>query len=105
MRPAEARISLLSVPCTASTSLKCIVTVDEKPQIQALKRTAPTLPMLATAPERATHDYDRNGTCDLFAALDKSRLLLTALLKAPSIGATQQWPGRLARAQWDARNC
>ena len=44
--------------------------VDEKPQIQALNRTAPTFPMLPTTPARATHDYERNGTCDLFAALD-----------------------------------
>ncbi len=44
--------------------------VDEKPQIQALNRTAPTLPMLPTTPRRATHDYKRNGTIDLFAALN-----------------------------------
>ena len=44
--------------------------VDEKPQIQALNRTAPTLPMLPTTPARAMHDYERNGTCDLFAALN-----------------------------------
>ena len=47
-----------------------VFAVDEKPQIQALDRTAPTLPMLPTTPARATHDYVRNGTCDLFAALD-----------------------------------
>ena len=47
-----------------------VFAVDEKPQIQALNRTAPTLPMLPTTPARATHDYERNGTCDLFAALD-----------------------------------
>jgi transposase len=47
-----------------------VFAVDEKPQIQALDRTAPTLPMLPTTPERATHDYERNGTCDLFAALN-----------------------------------
>jgi len=47
-----------------------VFAVDEKPQIQALDRTAPTLPMLATTPQRATHDYERNGTCDLFAALE-----------------------------------
>ncbi len=46
-----------------------VFAVDEKPQIQALNRTAPTLPMLPTTPARATHDYQRNGTCDLFAAL------------------------------------
>ena len=47
-----------------------VFAVDEKPQIQALNRTAPTLPMLPSTPARATHDYQRNGTCDLFAALE-----------------------------------
>lgn len=47
-----------------------VFAVDEKPQIQALNRTAPTLPLLPTTPARATHDYQRNGTRDLFAALD-----------------------------------
>ena len=47
-----------------------VFAVDEKPQIQALNRTAPTLPMLPTTPARRTHDYQRNGTCDLFAALE-----------------------------------
>jgi transposase len=50
-----------------------VFAVDEKPQIQALDRTAPTLPMLPTTPKRATHDYERNGTVDLFAALDIAR--------------------------------
>jgi transposase len=42
-----------------------VFAVDEKPQIQALNRTAPTLPMLPTTPARATHDYQRNApaTC------------------------------------------
>ena len=47
-----------------------VFAIDEKPRIQALNRTAPTLPMLPTTPERATHDYERNGTCDLFATLN-----------------------------------
>jgi transposase len=47
-----------------------VFAIDEKPQIQALNRTAPTLPMLPTTPQRATHDYQRNGICDLFAALE-----------------------------------
>jgi transposase len=47
-----------------------VFAVDEKPQVQALNRTAPTLPMLPTTAQRATHDYERNGTCDLFAALE-----------------------------------
>lgn len=47
-----------------------VFAIDEKPQIQALNRTAPTLPMLPTTPAKATHDYERHGTLDLFAALD-----------------------------------
>lgn len=47
-----------------------VLCVDEKSQIQALDRTAPTLPMLPGTPERATHDYKRWGTSSLFAALD-----------------------------------
>jgi transposase len=47
-----------------------VLCVDEKSQIQALDRTAPTLPMLPGTPQRATHDYKRNGTSSLFAALD-----------------------------------
>lgn len=50
-----------------------VFAVDEKPQIQALDRTAPTLPMLVGTPARATHDYLRHGTLDLFAALDVAR--------------------------------
>jgi transposase/transposase-like protein len=47
-----------------------VFAVDEKPQVQALNRSAPTLPMLPTTPARATHDYTRHGTLDLFAALN-----------------------------------
>jgi transposase len=47
-----------------------VLCVDEKSQIQALDRTAPCLPMLPTTPARRTHDYVRNGTTSLFAALD-----------------------------------
>lgn len=50
-----------------------VFALDEKPRIQALNRTAPTLPMLPTTPQRATHDYLRHGTVDLFAALDIAR--------------------------------
>ena len=44
--------------------------VDEKPQIQALERTAPLLPMQPGQAERRTFDYRRHGTTSLFAALD-----------------------------------
>lgn len=47
-----------------------VLCVDEKAQIQALDRSAPTLPMLPGTPARATHDYERNGTSSLFAALN-----------------------------------
>jgi transposase len=47
-----------------------VLCVDEKSQIQALDRTAPTLPMLPGTPERATHDYQRHGTSSLYAALN-----------------------------------
>ncbi len=59
-----------------------VFAVDEKPQIQALDRTAPTLPMLPTTPQRATHDYERNGTVDLFAALDIARGTVISDLRA-----------------------
>jgi transposase len=47
-----------------------VFSVDEKPQIQALERTAPVLPMVPGTPERRSHDYERHGTVDLFAALN-----------------------------------
>ncbi|MDQ3632070.1 MAG: IS630 family transposase [Actinomycetota bacterium] len=47
-----------------------VLCVDEKSQIQALDRSAPTLPMLPGTPARATHDYKRHGTSSLFAALN-----------------------------------
>jgi transposase len=47
-----------------------VVYVDGKPQIQALERTRPVLPMRPGIPERHTHDYIRHGTTALFAALE-----------------------------------
>jgi transposase len=47
-----------------------VLCVDEKSQVQALDRTAPILPLRPGLPERATHDYKRNGTTNLFAALE-----------------------------------
>jgi transposase len=47
-----------------------VFSFDEKPQIQALERSQPILPMDFGQPERQTHCYKRNGTLDLFAALD-----------------------------------
>lgn len=47
-----------------------VLCVDEKSQIQALNRTQPILPLRPGLPEKATHDYQRNGTATLFAALE-----------------------------------
>ena len=47
-----------------------VLCVDEKSQIQALERSAPILPLMPGVPERQTHDYVRNGTTNLYAALD-----------------------------------
>jgi transposase len=47
-----------------------VLCVDEKSQIQALNRTQPILPMRPGLPARMTHDYQRNGTTSLFAALE-----------------------------------
>jgi transposase len=47
-----------------------IMCVDEKSQIQALDRTQPGLPMKKGRCGTMTHDYKRNGTTTLFAALN-----------------------------------
>jgi transposase len=47
-----------------------VFSFDEKSQIQALARAQPILPMDIGQPERRTHNYIRNGTLDLFAALN-----------------------------------
>jgi len=47
-----------------------VLCVDEKSSIQALDRTQPSLPMFKGRCGTMTHDYKRNGTSTLFAALD-----------------------------------
>ncbi|MFF0944859.1 IS630 family transposase [Kocuria sp. CPCC 205300] len=58
-----------------------VLCVDEKSQIQALERTAPSLLMLPGKPARATHDYIRHGTSTLFAALEIATGHVTAACK------------------------
>ncbi len=55
-----------------------VVSIDEKTQIQALSRTGPDQPLSPTHPLQQTHDYKRNGTTTLFAALE----VLTGRLSA-----------------------
>jgi transposase len=47
-----------------------VFSCDEKSQIQALDRTQPGLPLKKGRCETMTHDYKRNGTTSLFAALN-----------------------------------
>lgn len=47
-----------------------VFSVDEKSQIQALDHTQPGLPMKKGRAGTRTHDYKRNGTTSLFAALN-----------------------------------
>lgn len=47
-----------------------VLSVDEKSQVQALDRTQPGLPMKKGRCGTMTHDYKRNGTTTLFAALN-----------------------------------
>lgn len=47
-----------------------VLCFDEKSQIQALDRTQPSLPMKKGRAGTMTHDYKRNGTTTLFAALN-----------------------------------
>jgi transposase len=58
-----------------------VLCVDEKSQIQALNRTQKTLPMQPGHAEQRTHDYVRNGTTTLFAALEIATGKVTGLCK------------------------
>lgn len=60
-----------------------VLSVDEKSSIQALDRTQLSLPMLPGRAGTLTHDYKRNGTTTLFAALElaEGRLIATCLPK------------------------
>jgi len=60
-----------------------VFSFDEKTQCQALDRTQPSLPMKAGRAATMTHDYKRNGTIDLFAAMNVATgEVLTDLRKA-----------------------
>ena len=60
-----------------------VLCCDEKSQIQALDRTQPGLPLKKGRCGTMTHDYKRNGTTTLFAALDvaEGRLIGTCMPK------------------------
>ena len=58
-----------------------VLCADEKSQIQALDRTQPSLPLKKGRCGTMTHDYKRNGTTTLFAALEvaEGRLIGTCM--------------------------
>jgi len=60
-----------------------VLSVDEKTSIQALDRTQPSLPMIPGRGGTLTHDYKRNGTTTLFAALEvaKGKVIGTCMQK------------------------
>ena len=58
-------LSINNPPCHA-----VVLSIDEKSQIQALDRTQPGLPLKPGKCATMTHDYKRNGTTTLFAALN-----------------------------------
>jgi transposase len=47
-----------------------ILCIDEKSQVQALERAQPILALRPGIPERQTHDYERHGVTNLYAALN-----------------------------------
>ena len=55
---------------SAPRRMRLVLSVDEKSQIQALDRTQPGLPLKKGRAGTMTHDYKRNGTTMLFAALN-----------------------------------
>lgn len=62
----EAIVGLYLNPPEQAVVFSC----DEKSQIQALDRTQPGLPLKQGRAATMTHDYKRNGTTSLFAALN-----------------------------------
>ncbi len=72
-----------------------VVSTDEKTGIQALERTAPTIPMQPTVVERQEFEYSRHGTQCLIANLE----VATGKVIAPTIGETRTEADFLAHIQ------
>lgn len=64
-----------------------VLSVGENPQIQALGRTQPILPMRPGLPARQTHDYKRNGLINLYSALNIASGAVTGECTATHTGA------------------
>ena len=59
-----------------------VLSLDEKSQMQALDRTQPGLPLKPGRGQTRTHDYKRNGTTTLFAALNAANGTMISLCQA-----------------------
>ena len=68
-----------------------VVSIDEKSQVQALDRTQPGLPMKRGKCATFTHDYKRNGTTTLFAALSVTEAR-SSTVACPAIGTRSSSP-------------
>jgi len=64
-----------------------VLSVDEKTQVQAPDRTKPLLPLRPGLPQRQTHDDQRHGTTNLFAALEVASGRVTHTTRARHTGA------------------
>ena len=69
-----------------------VLCVDEKSQIQALDRTQPGLPLKKGRAATMTHDYKRNGTTTLFAALDVESTASSSATACRAIGHEEFLP-------------
>jgi len=76
-----------------------VLCVDEKTQIQALDRTQPSLPMKKGRCGTMAHDYKRNGTTSLFAALNL--LEGTVIGECHSRHLHQEFLKFLRRLEWE----
>src|SRR4051795_6501632 len=75
-----------------------VLCVDEKSQIQALDRTAPVLPVMPGVAQRRTHDYVRNGTTNLYAALNVASGQVISAMTPRHVGLTGSCGSRSCRA-------
>jgi hypothetical protein len=66
--------------------LAIVLSLDEKTQIPALDRTQPMLPLRPGQVERQTHDYERQGTTQLLAALEVGTGKVTAQTRSRHAG-------------------
>jgi hypothetical protein len=84
--------------CLAPPPSAAVFAVGGKPQVQALERAAPMLPMIPGTPERRGHGHVRHGTTGLFAVLSTATGKVTGKLPARHRAAGfRDFPDRICR--------